>query len=126
MGPIEESFGSDDGFALFLKEMDFINFKIFSDYNIEDVNINNIHGPKLAQTILDFVKEPFDTEYMLEKMLEKLKTYEKSNSTLIHITLDRSSSKMYQRKLAMEYELFIGCIGGIMALFTGFSFIGIY
>ena len=23
----------------------------------------------------------------------------------------------------MEYELFIGCIGGIMALFTGFSII---
>lgn len=63
---------------------------------------------------------------MIETMVEKLKKYQKSNFTNIKILLDRSSSALYERKLVMEYELFIGCIGGIMAIFTGFSFIVLF
>ena len=37
--------------------------------------------------------------------------------------MNRSSSLLFERRLIMEYELFIGCIGGILALFTGFSVI---
>ena len=76
--------------------------------------------------MLEVVSKPNeDDEYapddylMLQNLLSKLKNHSRSHSTLLKITLDRDSSILYQRRLVMEYELFIGCIGGIMALFTG-------
>ena len=96
------------------------------DYNIDNVNIKQIDGPQLVETLLEVVsKQNEDEEYapddylMLQNLLSKLKNHSRSHSTLLKITLDRDSSILYQRRLVMEYELFIGCIGGIMALFTG-------
>ena len=40
---------------------------------------------------------------------------------VLNITLQRQSSVQYQRRLIMEFEWFLGCIGGILALFTGVS-----
>ena len=99
------------------------------DYNIDNVNINQIDGPQLVETMLDVVAKQNEDEdnaddyLMLQNLLSKLKNHSRPHSTLIKITLDRDSSILYERRLVMEYELFIGCIGGIMALFTGFSFI---
>ena len=48
-----------------------------------------------------------------------------SSSVVLNITLQRQSSVQYQRRLIMEFEWFLGCIGGILALFTGFSLLAI-
>ena len=48
-----------------------------------------------------------------------------SKAVVLNITLQRQSSVQYQRRLIMEFEWFLGCIGGILALFTGFSLLSI-
>ena len=48
-----------------------------------------------------------------------------SKAVVLNITLQRQSSVQYQRRLIMEFEWFLGCIGGILALFTGFSLLAI-
>lgn len=92
------------------------------DYQIDTFDMQNSQADTFKSTILSTLKE--DTEESLESLIQALKNIQDSDKiSTLNITLDRQSSKMYQRRLILEYELFLGCIGGIMAIFTGFSFI---
>ena len=59
----------------------------------------------------------------MEQLVKAFRNYAPPNQSSLGIIFDSQASSMYERRLIMEYELFLGCLGGILALFTGFSFV---
>ena len=86
--------------------------------------------PVINRDLVEAIADSESPEESLANLLQVLngsssKSLENQNGSsgimVLNITLQRQSSVQYQRRLIMEFEWFLGCIGGILALFTGVS-----
>lgn len=99
------------------------------DYKIDTFDMQSRQSDDFGKNLLASIKhEDEELASDISNLIETLKAIKSTSDQekpiiAINISLDRQSSILYQRRLIMEYELFLGCIGGILALFTGFSFI---
>ena len=91
-------------------------------YQIDTFDMRDTSPANLDKAVIKAIKDAGD-EDGIEQLVNALRDYSPSNFSNLNIFLDKHASKMYERRLIMEYELFLGCVGGILALFTGFSFV---
>ncbi len=97
------------------------------DYKIDTFDMQNSQEDQFRREILQSIQADKSSEENMQAIVDNLLNSTQQNKggkvSHLNLELDLNSSTLYQRRLMMPFELFLGCIGGILALFTGFSFI---